>query len=157
ESIDARDAREADVAVDHVDEVIDVSDAPEADTFPDTINAPADANDAPTSDAGDGSNSYGGTWSWMINTEPFFPGNLFLMADGRVMITDTLSTRTSFLTPATDGTYENGTWSPGPNLLDNVAYYSSAVLADGSVIICGGELLDGVVPPTNTLCERLPF
>jgi hypothetical protein len=157
ETLDASDAAEEDAVADHINEMIDASDAAEEYAVADHIDETLDSSEVPEADAGDGSSRYGGTWSWMAHTEPFFPGNLFLMVDGRVMITDIASNQTSFLTPGADGTYWNGTWSPGPSLLDNVAYYSSAVLPDGSVIICGGELLDGVVPATNALCERLPF
>ncbi|HEV2474887.1 MAG TPA: hypothetical protein VGS41_19575, partial [Chthonomonadales bacterium] len=50
------------------------------------------------------------------------------------------------LTPDINGSYVNGTWSQAANLPTGYAplYYASAVLADGRVIIVGGEYNGGV-------------
>ena len=78
-------------------------------------------------------------------------GTAFLLTDGTVMMQEissfwfgaTLATRRWWkLTPDQSGSYSNGRWS---RLADsNVArlYFASAVLADGRVVVCGGEYSD---------------
>lgn len=81
-------------------------------------------------------------------------GTAFLLTDGTVMMQEFISVDLYFigihrfsigtnrwwkLTPDAFGSYANGTWS---RLADsNVArtYYASGVLADGRVVVCGGE------------------
>jgi hypothetical protein len=77
-------------------------------------------------------------------------GTAFLLTDGTVMVQECKSifgaawaTRRWWkLTPDNMASYVNGSWSP---LADsNVArkYFGSSVLADGRVIVCGGEYSD---------------
>jgi len=77
-------------------------------------------------------------------------GTAFLLTDGTVMMQECKSAfgaawatrRWWKLTPDNMGSYVNGSWSP---LADsNVArrYFASGVLADGRVIVCGGEYSD---------------
>jgi hypothetical protein len=78
-------------------------------------------------------------------------GTAFLQTDGTIMMQECKSAfgaawatrRWWKLTPDNMGSYTNGSWSA---LADsNVArrYFASSVLADGRVIICGGEYSDG--------------
>jgi len=78
-------------------------------------------------------------------------GTAFLMTDGTVMMQECASVYWSGalgtkrwwkLTPNSSGSYLNGTWS---RLADaNVArkYFASGVLADGRLVVCGGEYSD---------------
>lgn len=91
-------------------------------------------------------------------------GTMFLLTDGTVMVQECMSifgaswaTRRWWrLTPDTTGSYTNGTWSALAN--SNVArkYFGSAVLADGRVLVCGGEYTDASGVQTqdwNNSCE----
>jgi len=93
-------------------------------------------------------------------------GTAFLLTDGTVMMQEYTSlplfganwaTRRWWkLTPDQMGSYRNGSWS---RLADsNVArtYFASAVLADGRVVVCGGEYSDvsGTIKEDwNNSCE----
>lgn len=91
-------------------------------------------------------------------------GTMFLLTDGTVMVQECMSifgvawaTRRWWrLTPDATGSYTNGTWSALAN--SNVArkYFGSAVLADGRVLVCGGEYTDASGVQTadwNNSCE----
>ena len=91
-------------------------------------------------------------------------GTMFLLTDGTVMVQECQSifgaswaTRRWWkLTPDSTGNYVNGTWSSLAN--SNVArkYFGSAVLADGKVVVCGGEYTDASGTNTqdwNNSCE----
>jgi hypothetical protein len=107
-----------------------------------------------------------GTWT-PLNDQPlshtsrslpqgFFPGSIFLLTDGTVLTQDANYANAIDwwkLTPDKTGSYVNGTWSqvasPGacPNGYPGASsdtvysphYYASAVLADGRLVIIGGE------------------
>src|SRR4029077_4468342 len=75
----------------------------------------------------------------------------FLLTDGTVMFQGNNSATWSKLTPDINGSYLNGTWSQLASLQsgyspDDVA---SAVLADGRVVIIGGEYNFGNFTLTN--------
>jgi hypothetical protein len=69
------------------------------------------------------------------------PGNPLLLTDGTVMIQDAGCRDWWKLTPDQFGSYVNGTWTAVASTPADYSplYHSSAVLADGRVIIEGGE------------------
>ncbi len=72
-------------------------------------------------------------------------GTAFLLTDGTVMMqeTGTLGTRRWWkLTPDQNGSYQNGSWSRLADSSLGRLYFASAVLADGRVLVCGGEYSD---------------
>ncbi len=64
---------------------------------------------------------------------------LFLMTDGTVLVQEYRGTRWKKLTPDSTGSYVNGSWSDIAPMKTARLYYASAVLADGRLLICGGE------------------
>jgi hypothetical protein len=74
-------------------------------------------------------------------------GPLFLMTDGTVLMNENnngYGTRRWWkLTPDNTGSFITGTWSRVADSLNARKYFSSAVLADGRLIVCGGEYSDG--------------
>jgi hypothetical protein len=93
---------------------------------------------------GGGTGAGGGTpgaWTRIPSPDSFYPGTSLLLTDGSVMSQDSNSNAWWKLTPDANGNYAAGTWtqlaSP-PNGYDP-AYYASAVLPDGRVIVEGGE------------------
>jgi hypothetical protein len=93
---------------------------------------------------GGGTGAGGGTagaWTRIPSPDSFYPGTTLLLTDGSVMAQDSNSAAWWKLSPDSSGNYAGGTWtqiaSP-PNGYDP-AYYASAVLPDGRVIVEGGE------------------
>jgi hypothetical protein len=87
-------------------------------------------------------------------------GPLFLLTDGTVLMNENnagYGTRRWWkLTPDNTGSYINGTWSRMADSINSRKYFSSAVLADGRLIVCGGEYSDGSGNTTqdeSNLCE----
>jgi len=91
-------------------------------------------------------------------------GTAFLLTDGSVMMQESKSifgatwgtTRWWKLSPDQSGTYANGTWSSLADSSLARTYYASAVLADGRVVVCGGEYSDAsgtVEKDFNNTCE----
>lgn len=74
-----------------------------------------------------------------------------LLTDGRVLAQGANNSDWWFLTPDDTGSYVNGTWSQAASLPAGYAPYamSSAVLADGRVLIEGGEYNEGQFALTN--------
>jgi hypothetical protein len=90
-----------------------------------------------------------------------------LLTDGTVMCIETSTNTWHRLSPDIFGSYVNGSWdtppiSPMPNGTDSnlsppcdgcpyaPTYFASAVLADGHVVVIGGEYLAGYPSPVNT-------
>jgi Kelch motif protein len=75
----------------------------------------------------------------------------FLLTDGTVMFQGNNSATWSKLTPDSSGSYLNGTWSQLASLPSGYSpdYFASAVLADGRVVIIGGEYNFGSFTLTN--------
>lgn len=77
-------------------------------------------------------------------------GTAFLLTDGSIMIQERSSAfgqsvgvrRWWKLTPDGSGSYANGSWSRLADSNQDRLYFASAVLADGRVIVCGGEYSD---------------
>ena len=91
-------------------------------------------------------------------------GTAFLLTDGSVMMQEYksffgatwASTRWWKLTPDPFGSYEAGTWSQLADSRLARTYFASAVLADGRVVICGGEYSDAsgtIKNDWNNTCE----
>jgi hypothetical protein len=68
-------------------------------------------------------------------------GSPYLMTDGTVLIQNNFTTGWVKLTPDQNGSYVNGTWSTVAALPAGYSpfYYAAAVLADGRLLIIGGE------------------
>src|SRR5947209_14833346 len=92
----------------------------------------------------------GQTWEPLTNQPTFNPGVMLLLTDGTVImhsepncLTCTTTDYSSWykLTPDSNGSYVNGTWTQIASLPSGYAplYFGSAVLPDGRVIVEGGE------------------
>jgi hypothetical protein len=91
-------------------------------------------------------------------------GTAFLLTDGTIMMqectqqvygTDSYTRRWWKLTPDNTGSYVNGSWSRLADSNQARKYFASGVLADGRVLVCGGEYSDASAnggSETNT-CE----
>ena len=75
----------------------------------------------------------------------------FLLTDGTVMCQGNNSATWSKLTPDSSGSYLNGTWSQLASLPSGYSPddFASSVLADGRVVIVGGEYNFGSFTLTN--------
>ncbi len=77
-------------------------------------------------------------------------GTAFLLTDGSIMMQERFSAfgqsvsarRWWKLTPDGSGSYASGSWSRLADSNQDRLYFASAVLADGRVIVCGGEYSD---------------
>jgi Kelch motif len=84
-------------------------------------------------------------------------GTAFLLTDGTVMMQEcktiaggTFATNRWWrLSPDSSGSYAGGSWSQLANSALGRRYFASSVLADGRVIVCGGEYTDATGIPTN--------
>lgn len=75
-----------------------------------------------------------------LNNQPSFAANaMMLLTDGTVMVQELATNNWNRLTPDAAGSYINGSWSARATSTNGPTYYASAVLADGRVIIAGGE------------------
>lgn len=81
------------------------------------------------------------TWTPLTNPAPFNANSALLLTDGTVMVQDTETPNWWRLTPDQSGSYVNGTWTQLASMDPSYGplYHASAVLADGRVIIEGGE------------------
>jgi hypothetical protein len=90
------------------------------------------------------------TWQPLNNQPSFNPGAMLLLTDGTVLmhsepncLTCTGTDYSSWykLTPDSDGSYVNGTWTRVASLPSGYAplYFGSVVLPDGRVVVEGGE------------------
>jgi Galactose oxidase, central domain len=95
-------------------------------------------------------------WRPLSRQPPFNAGAMLLLTDGTVMVHDQGAKNSGSsnwwrLTPDVNGSYLNGTWSKLAALPAGYAplYFACAVLADGRVIIEGGEYNNGQEVFTN--------
>jgi len=84
------------------------------------------------------------TWTPLTHQPGFGATTALLLTDGTVMVQDSAFTNPNHwwrLRPDSAGSYVNGTWSQLASLPFGYdpLYYASAVLADGRVVIVGGE------------------
>jgi hypothetical protein len=84
-----------------------------------------------------------GRWLKLANNPGFNASTMLLLTDGRIMCQEEGGRRWKALTPSTQGSYIDGTWSGLAPMNDTRRYYASAVLADGTVIVSGGEYSSG--------------
>ena len=88
-----------------------------------------------------------GSWTRVTAPAPFLVGasHAQLMTDGTVMIQDFCSSDWWSLTPDIHGSYINGTWTQKASLPPTYGplFYASEVLADGKLIVNGGEYSTG--------------
>jgi hypothetical protein len=87
-----------------------------------------------------------GTWTAVKNLAPAGNfGNFILLSDGSVLCKssaggfDGYGNTYNKLTPDSHGSYINGTWSSIAPMKNTRLYYSTQVLKDGRVYVCGGE------------------
>ncbi len=82
-----------------------------------------------------------GTWAKLVNQPAFQTDTALLLTDGTIMVHQYSSQKWWRLTPDNTGSYLNGTWSTIASMASNYGplYFASAVLADGRVIVEGGE------------------
>src|SRR5580700_2106248 len=80
-------------------------------------------------------------WINLKNPPTFEVDNALLLTDGTVMVHQYVSPNWWRLTPDITGNYINGTWSQLASMQSTYGplYYGSAVLADGNVVVEGGE------------------
>lgn len=96
-----------------------------------------------------------GTWQPLKNAPPFSPGTALVLPDGTLMVEDYGggggSSNWWRLTPDNTGSYVNGTWSARASMQSGYGplYFASAVLADGRVVVIGGEYNFGSPVWTN--------
>src|SRR5690242_21883012 len=85
--------------------------------------------------------AYGGTLQNLAHPAPEGVIVSYQLTDGRVFVQSYSETHFYVLTPDQDGSYVNGTWSLAKTLPKGYSPYafSGAVLADGHVIVQGGE------------------
>lgn len=92
-----------------------------------------------------------GTWQALANQPTFSTSTMILLTDGRVMVQEEATAHWHALTPDSNGSYVNGSWSTLEDMGTWRRYYASGVLRDGRVIVCGGEQSgDGL---DSTRCE----
>ena len=92
-------------------------------------------------------------WSQLNFPNNFgYPGAALLMTDGTVMVQPLCSGNWSRLKPDSFGNYATGTWSSGAAMPSGYAPldFSSAVLADGRMIVIGGEYNNNCNSPVDT-------
>ncbi len=84
-----------------------------------------------------------GGWQPLANRAAFTggPGTALLMTDGTVMVQDSCTPNWFALSPDKSGSYVNGTWTKKGAMPANYGplYFGSAVLADGKLVVNGGE------------------
>ena len=83
-----------------------------------------------------------GTWAALSRQPAFNASTMLLLTDGTVMCQDENARSWWRLTPDSTGSYINGAWSALANMMNSRLYYTSAVLADGRVLVAGGEYSD---------------
>jgi len=87
-------------------------------------------------------------WQWVffIFCSSADGGPMFLLTDGSVLMNECASgygTRRWWkLTPDSSGSYINGLWTRVADSNVGRKYFASAVLADGRLLVCGGEYSD---------------
>jgi len=91
------------------------------------------------------------TLQTLVHQPPDGAGIGFLLTDGTVMVQGNAGSDWAKLTPDKSGSYIKGTWTQAASLPSGYVPYafSSAVLADGRLVIVGGEYNNGAFSLTN--------
>jgi hypothetical protein len=84
-----------------------------------------------------------GTWTALRNQPRFCASAMLLLTDGSVICQQVNGRQWNKLSPDANGSYTNGTWSSLASAMDPRLYFASAVLADGTVLVAGGEYSGG--------------
>lgn len=90
------------------------------------------------------------SWDVLTNPPGFAASTMLLLTDGRVICQQDGSPNWSALTPDAYGSYQDGSWSALAPMSIYRRYYASAVLANGKMLVAGGE--DAPASDTN-ICE----
>jgi hypothetical protein len=87
----------------------------------------------------------GQTWTPLNSQPSFAAATTFLMTDGSVLVQEYFSYNWYRLTPDSTGSYINGSWTQVASTSPSYTplYYASAVLADGRLLVLGGEYSAG--------------
>ena len=93
-----------------------------------------------------------GFWGQLRSQPPAPLGPCWLLTDGRVFAKQDASSNCWILTPDATGDYSKGTWQQAASMTGDRRYFASAVLANGRLLVCGGEYYNGSKVNTN-LCE----
>jgi hypothetical protein len=93
-----------------------------------------------------------GFWGQLHNQPPAPIGPCWLLTDGRIFAKQDGSANCWILSPDETGDYSNGTWAQAASMTGDRRYFASAVLANGKLLVCGGEYYNGAQVNTN-LCE----
>jgi len=90
-------------------------------------------------------------WTKIKTAPSFNTDTALLLTDGTVMMHQYNSTKWWKLTPDSTGSYVNGTWTQLASAPSGYAplYFGSAVLADGQVVVEGGEYNSGADAESN--------
>jgi hypothetical protein len=90
-------------------------------------------------------------WTKLTNQPTFNTDTALMLTDGTVMMHQYNSNKWWRLTPDITGSYVNGAWSALASMSSGYAplYFASAVLADGRVLVEGGEYNNLVQDETN--------
>jgi|HubBroStandDraft_4_1064222.scaffolds.fasta_scaffold00350_14 hypothetical protein len=89
---------------------------------------------------------------WVTVTQPPFKTGVALqLTDGTILVQENKTPHWWILTPDNEGHYNTGTWSMAADMPADYgpSYFASAVLADGRVIVEGGEHNFGAEDNTN--------
>lgn len=99
------------------------------------------------------SSAQSGTWTALTHAFPgtSFPDTALLLTDGTVLMHDGCTSDWYKLTPDNLGSYLNGTWTKTASMSAayKPLYFASQVLADGRLIVNGGEYNDCNAQWTN--------
>jgi hypothetical protein len=90
-------------------------------------------------------------WQKLTNQPSFNTDTALLLTDGTVMMHQYNSNKWWQLTPSITGSYLNGTWTQLASMQSGYAplYFASAILADGQLLVEGGEYNNLVGNETN--------
>ena len=82
-----------------------------------------------------------GTWQRLLHSPPASVGEPILLTDGTIMCHGPLTNKWYKLTPTSTGSYASGTWTTLASMQSDYGplYFASSVLADGRVVVIGGE------------------
>ena len=95
-----------------------------------------------------------GSWTALSNQPRFCASAMLLLTDGTVLCQQSNGRQWYKLSPDSSGSYVNGSWSSVAPMAQPRLYYASAVLADGSVLVAGGEYSGGLTEDEITSVEH---